>query len=204
MQSSRAKQQFFDLWALFYDCPLTTIVYRAVHERLLAAIHLPERANVLDLGCGTGRLLDRLAASQPDLRGIGLDFSEVMLRQARRTSRHRTQLIFVSGAVAPLRFADEQFDAVFSTFSFMHYPEPESAIAEIRRVLRPGGRFYWVEATSGESTGVRYVAATPGGLRLHSPAAREALGERVGLRLVEHRYLFPSILLSTFAKPKQG
>ena len=58
-----------------------------------------------------------------------------MLRQARRSNRHRPHLIFVKGDVVPLRFADEQYDAVFNTLSFLHYPEPEQVFAEVCRVL---------------------------------------------------------------------
>ncbi|MGD1950456.1 MAG: hypothetical protein ACFB14_12525 [Leptolyngbyaceae cyanobacterium] len=54
-----AKQQAFDRLALFYDCWLPSVFYQATHKRLLECAELPENANVLDIGCGTGRLLNR-------------------------------------------------------------------------------------------------------------------------------------------------
>ena len=116
-------QLLFVRWAPLYDCIFPSVSYQATHKRLLDYVELPERPNVLDIGCGTGRLLNRLAAEYPNLQGTGLDFSPEMLRQARQSNRHRPRLIFVQGDVVPLRLADEQFDAVFNTLSFLHYSE---------------------------------------------------------------------------------
>ena len=82
------KEKFFDLWAPHYDFLLTTVFYQAVHKRLLEYVELPEQPNVLDLGCGTGRLLNRLATQFPTLRGTRLDLSAKMLHQAQQGNRH--------------------------------------------------------------------------------------------------------------------
>ena len=145
MNSPNSKQQLFDRWAPFYDFWFPSVLYQATHQRLLEYVELPEDPNVLDISCGTGRLLNRLAAAYPSLQGTGLDFSAAMLRQARRSNHHRPRLIFVQGHAAPLRFTDQQLDAIFNTLSVLHYPEPRRVLAEICRVLRPGGIFYWVD-----------------------------------------------------------
>lgn len=88
------KKTFFDRWAPNYDFLLTTIFYQSVHRRLLSYVSLPEGAKILDLGCGTGRLLERLASQFPDLTGIGLDLSPEMLRQAREKNQHHPRLIY--------------------------------------------------------------------------------------------------------------
>ncbi len=62
------KQHLFDLWAPLYDCLFLSVFYQATHKRLLEYIELPERPNVLDIGCGTGRLLNCLAAEYPHRR----------------------------------------------------------------------------------------------------------------------------------------
>lgn len=195
-----SKQQVFDLWATFYDVLFPSVFYRAIHKRMLDYIRLPTDSNVLDMGCGTGRLLQRLASEYPNLQGTGLDFSAQMLRQARRSNQYRPRLIFVQGCAAPLRFADEQFDAVFSTISFLHYLEPERVFAEIYRVLRPGGTFYWVDPTITESMGMLQLPITPGGIRLYSTSRREQMGNRVGFICLQHQYLLGSTQLSIFHK----
>ncbi|HEY9876748.1 MAG TPA: class I SAM-dependent methyltransferase, partial [Candidatus Obscuribacterales bacterium] len=124
-ESLHNKEKFFDLWAPNYDFLFLSVFYQAVHKRLLEYVNLPDRANVLDIGCGTGRLLDRLATQFPQMRGTGLDLSTEMLHQARERNRHHPRLIYIQGNAEALPFADGQFDAVFNTLSFLHYPKPE-------------------------------------------------------------------------------
>lgn len=85
--TSSNKRQLFDRWAPLYDLLFPSVFYQAIHQRLLDYVDLPQQAHVLDIGCGTGRLLNRLATKYSDLQGTGLDFSAEMLRQARRTNR---------------------------------------------------------------------------------------------------------------------
>ncbi len=198
------KEQLFDLWAPFYDFPLPSIFYRAIHKRLIEYVELPERSHVLDLGCGTGRLLDRLASQFPHLNGTGLDLSTEMLGIARRQNHHRPRLIYMRGNAESLPFANGQFDAVFNTFSFLHYPEPERVFSEVSRVLCPGGVFYLVDATFRGQTDTQYLGIPPGGIRLYSAVARESLGKLVGMTCLAHPYLLGTILLTVFKKLRIG
>ncbi|MEL6383193.1 MAG: class I SAM-dependent methyltransferase [Cyanobacteria bacterium J06626_18] len=200
MNLPNSKQQLFDRWAPIYDFLFPSVFYQATHKRLLEYVELPAAPNVLDIGCGTGRLLNRLATAYPSLQGTGLDFSAAMLRQARCSNHHRPRLIFVQGHAAPLRFADQQFDAVFNTFSFLHYLEPQRVLAEIYRVLRPGGTFYWVDPTTNTSTGVGRVPVSPNGIRVYGSKIRQQMGTQVGFRYLKHQYLLGPNLLSIFAK----
>ena len=190
------KGKFFDRWAPFYDYLCTTIFYQAIHKRLLEYIQLPANPSVLDLGCGTGRLLQRLAAKFPDLRGIGLDLSPEMLRQARRKNQYRERVIFKQGNANQLPFANNQFKAVFNTISFLHYPNPEQVLQEISRVLNQGGYFYLVDYQS--MGGISQVGISPGGLRFYSRERREELGKKVGLNCLGHYYLLSGIMLTIF------
>lgn len=189
------KQAFFDKWASFYDFFLTTVIYQAIHQRLLAYVTLPNYAKVLDLGCGTGRLLNRLAAQYPNLWGMGLDLSPKMIQQARKSNTHPPQLIFLEGMATDLPCGRGQFDAVFNTISFLHYQHPQLVLSEIQRVLRPDGRFYLVDYTVSES-GIFPVS--PSGIRLYSPKKREEMGQSVGLACLGHHYLLGQVLLTIF------
>ncbi|NEZ64545.1 class I SAM-dependent methyltransferase [Leptolyngbyaceae cyanobacterium CCMR0082] len=200
LMTSPNKRQLFDRWAPLYDLLFPSVFYQATHQRLLDYVDLPQHSHVLDIGCGTGRLLDRLAAKYPDLQGTGLDFAPEMLRQARRTNRHRPRLIFVQGNANPLRFADKQFDAVFNTLSFLHYAAPDQVFAEIYRVLRPGGRFYLVDPAARVSTETLKVPVSPGGIKFYGSQVREHMGTQVGFRCVQHQYLLGPNLMTMFVK----
>lgn len=193
------KKQLFDRWAPNYDWLFPSIIYQAIHKRLLSKVELPTSANVLDLGCGTGRLLDRLATKFPNLRGTGLDFSPQMLRVARQKNRHHPRLIYVEGRAEDLPFAEGQFDAVFNTISFLHYPEPQQVLNGVARVLTPGGCFYLVDLTMRETLSPLMVNP-PARVRFYSPESREQLGANAGLLCVGHYYLFGPVLLTIFAK----
>jgi ubiquinone/menaquinone biosynthesis C-methylase UbiE len=197
------KQQLFDRWASTYDWIFPSVFYQAIHKRLLEHVNLPNRANVLDLGCGTGRLLDRLADRFPDLRGTGLDFSPEMLRQARQRNHHHPRLIYVQGNAEALPFADSQFDAVFNTLSFLHYPKPEQVFSEVSRVLNPGGHFYLVDPTFKRQVESEYVDVLTGGIRIYSSEGRDRMGRQVGLSCLNHHYLLGPVLLTIFTKATQ-
>ncbi len=191
------KQTFFDRWAPNYDCLLTTIFYQAIHQRLLSCVNLPHPSQVLDLGCGTGQLLGRLAAKFPDLQGIGLDLSPVMLKQARQNNQYHPRLIYCRGNAQSLPFADHQFDAVFNTISFLHYPNPQEVFAEVSRVLHPQGQFYLVDSILGP---VNSIPFSPGGIRFYNPQQREKFGQQVGLNCLGHYHLLGRVVLSIFSK----
>lgn len=194
------KEKFFDRWAPNYDFLLTSVFYQAVHKRLIEYVELPEQPNVLDLGCGTGRLLNRLATEFPTLQGTGLDLSAEMLHQARQRNRHRIRLIYKQGNAESLPFAESQFDAVFNTLSFLHYPKPQQVVLEVSRVLRPGGHFYLVDPSIRESADINYFPFTPGGIQIYTPQRREQFGVTAGLECLGHHHLLGGVLLTVFSK----
>lgn len=194
------KEQFFDLWAPNYDCLFTTVFYQAIHKRLLEYVELPDSPNVLDLGCATGRLLHRLATQFSTLQGTGLDLSPEMLRQAQLRNRHGDRLTYRQGNAEALPFAAHEFDAVFNTISFLHYPNPQQVFSEVSRVLRPSGRFYLADYTARAEIGTSFFFFSPGGLRFYSPQRREQFGVDAGLECLGHHYLLSRVLLTIFEK----
>ncbi len=106
-----------------------------------------EAGRVLDLGCGTGALLPRLGTWDGGVaRYTGVDLSAEMLRVA---AGKAAPVAFPAGFVAApadaLPFGDAAFDTVVSASSLHFWPEPEAALVEVRRVLRPGGRLLLVD-----------------------------------------------------------
>lgn len=196
-----SKEQFFNGWASTYDWLFPSVFYQALHQRLLEYVDLPEFAHILDLGCGTGRLLDRLATHFPQLQGTGLDFSEKMLDRSRDRNRYPDRITYIRGSVESLPFDVGQFDAVFSTISFLHYPQPQTVLSEVSRVLRPGGRFYLVDSVPSRCMGSTLsLPISEGGITLYGREARSQLGETAGLTVAAHHYLMAPVLLTVFLK----
>jgi ubiquinone/menaquinone biosynthesis C-methylase UbiE len=86
----------------------------------------------LEVGCGTGLVLKRLAASARSAKGI--DLSDGMLDKARERG-----LDVIQGSALALPFADNQFDVTCSFKVLAHIPDIEKALREMARVTRPGG-----------------------------------------------------------------
>ncbi|HET8758680.1 MAG TPA: methyltransferase domain-containing protein [Solirubrobacteraceae bacterium] len=103
-----------------------------------ALLDLRPGETVLDIGSGPGFLADEMAAEVgPEGAVHGVDPSESMLAIARR---RETRVAYATGDALALPFADETFDAVVSTQVYEYVTDMPAALAEARRVLRPGGR----------------------------------------------------------------
>jgi len=110
--------------------------YRALHVRIVAALG-DVRGTVLDAGCGTGGLLSVLRCKRPDLTLVGIEAAE----DAARRAAAKSGAAIARGNVNVLPFADASFDAVIAADVLCHAAvEPDLALAEIKRVLRPRGR----------------------------------------------------------------
>ena len=105
--------------------------------------------NLLDVGCGTGPMVELLAAEFPGKRFTGLDLTPRMIEVASAKSIERAR--FVVGDAESLPFEDASFDAVICANSFHHYPNPQAFFDEAARVLQPGGKLVLRD----------YTAATP-------------------------------------------
>lgn len=106
---------------------------------LLDAECLPSHLRILDIGCGTGRLLKLLGARFPQAELTGLDLAENMLQQAAQRLPQAVSL--VQGDAEHLPFADASFDLVVSSSTFQWLDLLEPCFTEVWRVLRPEGRF---------------------------------------------------------------
>jgi ubiquinone/menaquinone biosynthesis C-methylase UbiE len=158
---------------------------RAVAEAIEAA----RGGQVLEVGAGTG-LHARWLLEHTPVSYTGLDLSEPMLTIAReRVAAHAGRARLVVGDAARLPFPDASFDAAFCTATLHHLPDARAGIAELVRVVRPGGRVAAVEPNWKFPSVLVMSAITPAEhavFRLNGPRlvrwAREAGLEEVTLR----------------------
>ena len=109
------------------------IVNRPINRWAVGALDLTGSEEVLDVGFGGGVGLEMVAARLRDGRVTGIDISQEMaLAVAGRFAVARAD-------VAALPFADASFDRAYSVNSVFFWPDPAAGVAEIHRVLRPGG-----------------------------------------------------------------
>lgn len=94
--------------------------------------------SLLDVGCGTGFLMELLTKQRP-ARYCGVDLSDEMIRVAKGKQIEGVE--FAVSSADKLPYPDETFDIVTCSQSFHHYPYPEKAMQEAKRVLRPGGLY---------------------------------------------------------------
>ncbi len=110
-------------------------------------VSFPAHARVLELGCGPAALWkDQLNRLPADLRPTLTDFSFGMVKQA-MTNVTDERFTFANADAQAIPFPTGHFDVVFANHMLYHVPERDRALAEVRRVLSPGGVFY--AATNG-------------------------------------------------------
>jgi SAM-dependent methyltransferase len=107
---------------------------------LLARYGLPAAPRILDVGCGTGEIASRLAEAFPAGHVVGVDLLEGHLALAReRYGRLAPRLSFAQGDGYGLGFPDGAFDLAVCRHVLQAVPEPGRVVAEMARVVRPGG-----------------------------------------------------------------
>ena len=103
----------------------------------------PPRGQVLDVGCGTGEILARLLTRFPEASFVGIDLDEAHLaRAADKCGRFGTRVRFERGDALDLHFGAAQFDQVICRHVVQAIPDAKRAYAEMKRVLKPGGRVH--------------------------------------------------------------
>ncbi len=131
-----------DFYIRFLDDVDTNESAQDYRRRMLDLINAQEGDHILDVGCGVGHQVKRLAQLVGSTGRVeGVDMSETLIAVARRRSGELDLPIgYHVGKAYPLEYSDETFDICWSERVFMFLEDPQQALAEMIRVLRPGGR----------------------------------------------------------------
>jgi ubiquinone/menaquinone biosynthesis C-methylase UbiE len=129
----------FDSWSKTYERSWMQRMFDTAHRAVLSAVGADLRVErLLDVGCGTGRLLRKARERWPQAELIGVDASEGMIAQAHELTPGAELHVALAEA---LPLADGSVDLAFTTASFHHWSDKLQGVREIARVLRSGGQF---------------------------------------------------------------
>ena len=186
----------FTRWSESYDrCILQWLLFGPSHRALIRRIRAvagDRPIRILDVGCGTGVFAARIRAALPAARVCGIDLVSGMLAKgAERWRRHAGHVLPVQADSERLPFAAGTFDFVTCANSFHHYPRQDRAVAEMHRVLRPGGRLMLIDGYRDAPWGWFIydvcVAGVEGAVHHASARRMRALFDQAGLRGVMQR-----------------
>lgn len=204
VESTLAQPEVHRQWAGNYRTPDNEAFYERAFDLITAELHPPAGATFLDAGCGSCAHTVRLARRGFDVCAV--DFSESALDMARsqleatgldeRITLHREDLTRLS-------FADGSFDYAICWGVLMHVPDVAQAVAELSRVLRPGGRLVVSEGNVGSleartRRGLQRLLGRGGADVKETPAGLERWKDSAGGRLVT-RQADVDWLVSAFA-----
>jgi ubiquinone/menaquinone biosynthesis C-methylase UbiE len=173
----------FEAWAPLYDeSLLQPLLFVPAHAAVLDAAESrgARLHDILDVGCGTGRLLGRAADRWPDARLVGVDVASNMLAKAKGKYGDDARFRFELGDAAALPLTSDSIDVAFSTLSFHHWGDQAGGLRQVARVLRLGGLFVLADIRPPPLLGLVLR-------RLHAEDARQRLFEACGFSVVEQR-----------------
>ena len=180
--------QQFDRWSERYErSKWQWLFFDRMHRKAFGlAAPFGEPRAILDVGCGSGRLLRAAHARWPGARLVGIDPSPGMIASARR---HTAAELHLAGA-EEIPVPEESIDLAFSTIAFHHWTDRDQGLREVARVLRPGGHFVLVD-----NIGPDWVASYLKDRPYLKRAERVPVWARNGLRVVEQRLLINPMIL---------
>jgi SAM-dependent methyltransferase len=134
------KQRQREMWSSFAPTAMFTT---PVAAQLVAFARIASGERVLDVATGTGVVA--ITAARGGARVDALDLTPELLEQARENARiaRLPEIVWTEGDAENLPYPDATFDVVTSQFGHIFAPRPDVALAEMRRVLKPGGRIAW-------------------------------------------------------------
>ncbi|GHO62350.1 hypothetical protein KSC_012420 [Ktedonobacter sp. SOSP1-52] len=144
---------------------------RELRQKTVDLARIQPGETVLDVGCGTGTLVMEVARRVDRVgRIMGIDPGRQQIVRARaKAARRNIPIEFQIGVIEQLAFPDQTFDVVFSTLMMHHLPAPlkRQGLAEIARVLKPGGRLVMADFTHKKERQGQPARFHAGGSRTH-------------------------------------
>ena len=137
----------FNCWSTSYEDSWSQYLYfDRIHKGVIRLVNGESApGDIVDIGCGTGRLLRKIRERWPYARLIGVDPAEGMVKKARQMMPDST---FMVSPAESIPLPDTSVDLVFSTTSFHHWSDQLQGLREIRRVLRSGGQFFLADVAA--------------------------------------------------------
>jgi ubiquinone/menaquinone biosynthesis C-methylase UbiE len=148
-------------------------------QAVFRAHRLPETPRILDVGCGTGEIVLRLASLFPRASIVGVDIIESHLALARSRCAQLERVQFQTADAFDLPFDDASFDLVVCRHVLQSIPTPERVLAQLVRVLRPGGVLHLIP----EDYDMIHAAPTRIDVSWFWHAAPRAYGSSIGVDL---------------------
>jgi ubiquinone/menaquinone biosynthesis C-methylase UbiE len=171
-------------WADSYNGSiLQRLIFGPLHEFTLqqAATSMAEPHTILDIGCGTGLLLQRAGRRFPSAELTGIDAAEEMILVAQLSIPAGAPVRFMQGFAEQLPFPAASFDLVLSTISFHHWTDQVRGLHEVQRVLLPGGVLALADAMS--AGWLRWLLARSHHGRFHTPSDLTGMLHEAGLQV---------------------
>ena len=197
IESPHEDVQRFQRWSRTYDrSPGQIFLFDPVHRRVvdLVAVNCDGRgpAHVLDVGCGTGRLLRHASVRWPSARLIGVDPAEGMLEKARFLIPAAT---FLHGRGEEIPLAESSTEVVFCTISFHHWADQVAGLREVARVLQPRGLFCLADGVI-PSFAADLIPHT----RVHTRDELRRLFLQVGFSVIAQKRMLGGTVLATVGR----
>lgn len=136
--------------AVFYNL-FPARVLQKVYRHIADTLQLENKGSLVDIGAGPGFLAKFIAEKYPNLRVIGIDLSETMLKIAGKKKKGLPNLDFGLMDAKELKFPENSIDYIVSTLAFHHLKDKIKALNEMHRVLKTGGTA-WIYEGYGEAT----------------------------------------------------
>ncbi len=131
----------FNSWAKTYDSPSIYNLFLTRSNKAIVRL-LPQtlEVSILDVGVGTGILIEQMLLKNKSAHLFGIDISPEMIKKAKRKFKGKSNVTIALGSAGKLPHKDNSFEFVTCVNSFHHHPDSIMSLKEMERVLKPGGK----------------------------------------------------------------